>query len=49
LRKVLSRLEDVKPRLEVLDEDELVELAAVGVVLFALWPACGAAIAGRIP
>jgi hypothetical protein len=46
LRKVLSRLEDDKPMLELLDE--LLELAAA-VVLFALWPACGAAIVGLIP
>jgi len=48
LRKVDSRLEDDKPRLEVLDEDELVELVAAAL-LVALWPSCGAAIAGLIP
>jgi len=46
LRKVLSMLEDDKLEEELLDEPvELV--AAVG--LFALWPACGAAIVGLIP
>jgi hypothetical protein len=46
LRKVLSRLDDDKPREELLDE--LVELAAA-VVLLALWPATGAAIVGLMP
>jgi hypothetical protein len=48
LRKVDSRLDDDKPRLEVLDEDELAEFVAAAL-LVALWPSCGAAINGLIP